>query len=320
MNLQTIVAGIKFNNPLLNASGCRCTTKEQLDILVASQSGGIVTKSATYYAKQGNPKPSQYIVMGESINSIGLENPGVVFYSKYYTETLIPKPFIYSIWPKNGYNAYWMIENCISPQISTIIEINISCPNVVRSEKNIWAMYKDIICGAKYGVNNIKKIYKSKLVWGVKLPPLFYPEDFKKMAKIILNYKPDFITTTNTIPNGLMLDPVKGETLIAPNGGFGGIGGKAIKAIGLANVRQFYELFRKVNVKIDIIGCGGISSATDVLEYIMCGANAVQIGTHFLEYGPKIFAEIEEELRTLLNKRQETIQNLVGKLRIRSSL
>ena len=97
----------------------------------------------------------------------------------------------------------------------------------------------------------------------------------------------------------------------------GGIGGKYIKPIGLSNVRNFYLEFQKENLKIDIIGCGGIETGTDVFEYILCGASAVQIGTQFYKEGTNCFSRLKKELVEIMEKKgYQSLEDFQGKLKI----
>ena len=102
------------------------------------------------------------------------------------------------------------------------------------------------------------------------------------------------------------------EVTIAPKGGLGGIGGDYCKPIALANVRQFYELLKDTD--IDIIGCGGIKSGQDVYEHILCGATAVQIGTHLVKTGTGCFNRILNELKEILDDR--SLDEIRGKLKV----
>ena len=96
----------------------------------------------------------------------------------------------------------------------------------------------------------------------------------------------------------------------------GGIGGKYIKPIGLSNVRNFYLEFQKQNLKIDVIGCGGVTNGLDALEYILCGASAIQIGTQLYQEGTDVFSRIENEMIEWLDtKGINSIGDLKGKLK-----
>ena len=100
--------------------------------------------------------------------------------------------------------------------------------------------------------------------------------------------------------------------------GIGGIGGKYIKPTGLSNVYNFYQEFKKRNLDIKIIGCGGIENGVDAFEYILCGADALQIGTQFYKENTPCFKRICDELSDIMSKKQySTISEFKGKLMIK---
>lgn len=258
---------------IMNASGCLCMSKEELDDLkYNSWLDAIVTKSGTLVERQAHPKPNLYVDTLGSINSIGLSNPGYLFYNMYNYDGL----YIQSLHPFDPNELDEMLNN-----VTNHIELNVSCPNVNRTTINL----------GEY----LKVVEKHKRKIGIKLPVLFYPEQFDDTSSLLLKYRDnvDFITCCNSIPNGLLVDNSNLTTRIVPNNGLGGIGGSYIKPLGLSNVYNFY---RRLGDSIDIIGCGGISTGDDVYDYILCGAKAVQIGTQFLREGVGCFKRIGYEL------------------------
>ena len=124
---------------------------------------------------------------------------------------------------------------------------------------------------------------------------------FQVVANIIKKYPINFITTINSIGNGLVIDIEKEAPVIAPKEGIGGIGGSVVKQTALSNVYNFSKQF--VNTDIKIIGCGGVEKGSDVFEYILAGAAAVQIGTQFYREGCDCFRRIRQELINLMKKK-----------------
>jgi len=148
--------------------------------------------------------------------------------------------------------------------------------------------------------------------WGVKLPAYFDLVHFEQIAKVIKKYPVKFITCINSVGNGLAIDPNTEKPLIKPKGGLGGIGGRYIKYTALANVRMFYQL---LGGKIQVIGVGGIYSGIDAFEFILAGASAIQIGTAFLQKGPRIFGKVQRELCEFIDtKRYKNLADFQGKL------
>ena len=115
---------------------------------------------------------------------------------------------------------------------------------------------------------------------------------------------------------GLIIDGESESTLIKPKDGFGGIGGKYVKPTGLANVRKFYEIFKFHGKNIKIIGCGGVENGMDAFEYILCGAEMVQVGTQYYKEGKKCFKRIEKELGEIMERKgYSDLSEFRGKLK-----
>lgn len=304
--MDTSICGIQLKCPIFNASGCWCTTSDALDSLRDSTSGAILSKSGTITPRSGYTEPRLYIDDNVSINAMGIPNQGYKFYTEY-GNTIHNKPFIQSIYPFSTTELKTMLTD-INSTITTkkLIEINISCPTVYH---NI-----DII---NTYLDTINQLHLDTLILGLKLPPLFESYQFDVVSTLLNQSQVRFITCTNSIPNGLLIDPVLETTRIHPNNGQGGISGKLIKPIALSNVFNFYQ---RLNPLIDIIGCGGIVSGSDVFEYILCGATAVQIGTQLLTEGPKCFTRISNELSAIMKqKNYRTINDFKGLLKIKTS-
>jgi dihydroorotate dehydrogenase (fumarate) len=120
------------------------------------------------------------------------------------------------------------------------------------------------------------------------------------MGKLIRRHGVDFLNMINSVGNGLVVDPEREAVVIKPKGGFGGLGGRIIKPVALANVRAFYKLFQG---KIPIIGTGGVVDGVDAFEHVLCGASAVQIGTVLVEEGLGAFDRLNKELTALLARK-----------------
>ncbi|WP_244325669.1 hypothetical protein [Shewanella aestuarii] len=148
---------------------------------------------------------------------------------------------------------------------------------------------------------------------GIKLAPYFDMSHFIAVANIIKKYPVQFITCINSIGNTLVIDPHTEQPIIKPRGGFGGLCGDDIKPIGLANVRAFRQL---LDDNVQIIGVGGIKTGIDAFEYLLAGADAVQIATCFEKQGPDCFARIEQELSDFMQaKGYRELADAKGKLK-----
>lgn len=150
-------------------------------------------------------------------------------------------------------------------------------------------------------------------MFGVKLPPYLEIDHFKIVSNILKKYPIDFITTINSIGNGLVIDSEKEEAVIKPKEGLGGLGGSIIKPTGLSNVFNFAK--HLLNSDIKIIGVGGIENGTDIFEYFLAGASAVQVGTHFYKKGIMCFSDLKKDLeKIMIDKKYNSIKDYKGKL------
>jgi dihydroorotate dehydrogenase (fumarate) len=277
----------------MNASGALCVTRDELEALGKSGTGAIVTKSMTIESRQGNPTPRYYGFPGGSINSMGLPNLGYRAYAE-----LIPylkrfgKPVIASV-AGLAEEDFPTIAEAINAAQPDLIEVNLSCPNIPGKPQ--------IGYDPETSERVLKKVRRLITVpMGVKLPPYFDPAHHETMGKVVGRCGVDFLNMINSVGNGLVVDPEEETVVIKPKGGFGGLGGRLIKPVALANVRAFHKFFEG---KIPIIGTGGIVEGIDVFEHFLCGASAVQIGTVLVEEGLNVFGRLEAELTAVLARK-----------------
>ena len=277
----------------MNASGALCVTRDELEALGKSGAGAIVTKSMTIESRQGNPTPRYHGFPGGSINSMGLPNLGYRAYAE-----LIPhlkrfgKPVIASV-AGLGEEDFPTIAEAINAAQPDLIEVNLSCPNIPGKPQ--------IGYDPETSERVLKKVRpKVSVPMGVKLPPYFDPAHHEAMGKVLGRCGVDFLNMINSVGNGLVVDPERETVVIKPKGGFGGLGGRLIKPVALANVRAFYKFF---DGKMPIIGTGGIVEGIDVFEHFLCGASAVQIGTVLVEEGLDVFGRLEAELTAVLTRK-----------------
>ena len=273
-----------FRNRLLNASGCLCTTRDELMGLAMSKSGGIVSKSCTLLPRYGNPHPRYYETDTLSINSTGLANNGFWFYSKMgeVIRKNTNKPYIVSVAGiENGDNLK-ILEQIQENENIDFIELNLSCPNIIGKPQ----------IGYDFQATDdlLNKVFEQRtpvsVPIGLKLPPYFDQVHFQSVAEIFDDYNISFLTCVNSLGNGFVFTP-DFKPSIRPKNGYGGVGGSVIKPIGLSNVKHFKELLPDKT----IIGCGGITTIRDACEYLGVGASLVQIGTQLIKTGPRLFEE-----------------------------
>ena len=304
---------LKIDSVVFNASGPRCTSFEELEKIDKSGSRIVLSKSATLESREGNEKPRYYDNYMGSINSMGLPNKGIDYYISLTDK--IKNPYFISI---SGLSLKENIDilNKIfeSKEKPQGIEINLSCPNIVGKCQLAYSFteleeYLKEIFNFEFKENNI--------VVGFKLPPYFEIQHFEVVGKILNEYPVDFITCVNSIGNGLIVNHITDTTYIKPKMGCGGIGGTYLKPTGLSNVWNFYRVFQELNSNIKIIGCGGIKSGVDAYEYILCGANLVQVGTEFYKEGTDCFDRIQVELDNIVKwKKYKSYDDFRGKLKV----
>ena len=302
-NLSCKIGSIKFTNPVFTASGTFGYGNELPDFVDVSNLGAIITKSITYEPREGNPPPRIVETPSGMLNSIGLANIGV---EKFIKEII---PIYHNIGTNiivniagSTINDYIKVLQEIDSVKSDIIgyEINISCPNVEHG-------------GMELGVNAdlssrlIKELRKhtNKLLI-VKLTPNV--TDITKIARAVEDAGADAISAINTVV-GMGIDINKGRPTI--HNTYAGLSGPAIKPIALAMVHKISKA-----VSIPIIGTGGIVNVENVIEFLLAGATAVQIGTaNFRD--PNIGIEIISKLNDYLIKiKIPHYSDLIGKLKL----
>ena len=306
MDLSTNIAGVRLSSCLMNASGARCVTQEELERLGESSAGAIVTKSMTPQSRAGNPEPRYVGFEGGSINSMGLPNLGYAAYAKMIPELRrFGKPIVASI---AGFQMDDFVEiaRTLDEVKPDLLEVNLSCPNIPGKPQIGY----DAEASERL-LNEIRNVVSVPM--GVKLPPYFDPAHHEMLARVLDRVQISFITVINSVGNALVVDPDRESVVIKPKGGFGGLGGGIIKPVALANVRAFWKL---LGDHIPIVGTGGVETGRDVFEHVLCGASAVQIGTALVEEDISVFDRLERELTQWLQRKgYQSLMACRGKLK-----
>ncbi len=301
---STEIAGYRLENCFYNASGAKCMTEAELDDLNNSRAAAIICKSCTWDYRAGNPAPRYYEDTAGSINSMGLPNQGHAFYSDYAAK-VTDKPYFVSVAGLSLEENLQILKVLNPNKRISAIELNLSCPNVPGKPQTGYDFER-----TEYVLEQVFEIIDLPI--GVKLPPYFDIIHFEMMAKILNRFPLSFVTCINSIGNALFIDADSESVVIKPKGGFGGIGGDYVKPTALANVRQFSQRLEN----IDVIACGGVKNGTDAFEHILCGAAAVQIGTQLMREGIKCFDRIDEELKSIMQKKgYKALDDFRGKLK-----
>jgi len=281
-DITTRIGSLVLKNPIMPASG---TFSEELaEVFDLDCLGAHVTKTITRGKRAGNPVPRVCEVNGAMLNSIGIPSKG----AKWFLENTVPfyagydAPLVISISANTADEFARFAEEVSMPGIAAI-EVNISCPNI-EDDGKVFAMRP----GPTGDVIRKMRSATDLPLWA-KLSP--NTGEVVEVAQAAEAAGADALVTANT----MLAMAIDSRTRRARLGnGMGGLSGPALKPITL---RMAYQCARAV--AIPVIGCGGISTIDDVLEYMIAGASAVQVGTAtFISptIMPRLVRELEEEL------------------------
>lgn len=299
VDTRVVLSGITLDNPVIPASGTFGYGREFAEIYDINILGSISFKGTTKDARLGNPLPRIAECPDGLINSVGLQNPGVEAVCREELPNLAKiyqKPLIANI---SGFS----IEEYITcaramdkePQVG-IIEVNVSCPNVHNG-----GMAYGVCADSAAEVTRAVKEVTTKPVY-IKLSPNV--TNIVEIAKACEDAGADGISLINTLL-GMRIDIKTRKPVIANK--MGGFSGPAIFPVAL---RMVYQVANAVN--IPVIGMGGVSSAADVIEMMMAGATAVQVGAANL-VNPYACKEIIEELPALCEELGiEKLADIIG--------
>ncbi len=301
MNLETTVAGVKFKNPVIAASGTFGFGREYNKFYDVGLLGGICSKGLTLKPRLGNPPIRIAETPSGMLNSVGLQNPGV--------EAFIERelPFMLGLGTVIIANAagscesdYVRLVSILSETAVDMIELNISCPNVKAGGMSFGVKPDSV----ENIVRAVRKACKKPLI--VKLTPNV--SNIAENALAAERAGADAISLINTV-TGMAVDFKRRKPVLEV--GHGGLSGPCVKPIALKMVYDCYKA-----VKIPIIGMGGIMTGEDVGEFMLCGASAVEVGTANI-FDPYAALNIVNELTTLLESDKICdIQSLIGGLTV----
>lgn len=265
VDLSVSLSGIRLDNPVIPASGTFGFGREFAEFYDLNLLGSISFKGTTALPRFGNPTPRIAETPSGMLNAVGLQNPGidaVISQELPQLAKLFHKPLIANI---GGFSIEEYRENCrkISEcdQIG-IIEVNISCPNLHCGGKNFGTSAQ----GAAEVTRAVRAVTRKPIY--MKLTPNV--TDIAEIARACEAEGADGVSLINTLL-GMRLDLKTRKPVLANR--TGGLSGPALLPIA---VRMIYEVYDAV--KIPIMGMGGVSSAQDVLELMLAGAAAVQVG------------------------------------------
>jgi dihydroorotate dehydrogenase (NAD+) catalytic subunit len=257
--------GLLLANPVIAASGTFGYGTEYAEIIDIQRLGAIICKGTTLKPRSGNPQPRMVETVGGVLNSIGMENIGVdaLIEEKAPVWAGWSVPIIVNILG-SSIEEYAEIARLLDGVAGVSgIEINISCPNVSAGGMEFGASPK----AAAAATAAVRADTTLPLI--VKLSPNV--TDITEIADAVIEAGADAISLINTL-EGMAIDLASRRPVLGNISG--GLSGPAIKPIALYMV---YQVAREV--RVPVIGCGGIASASDALEFILAGASAIQVGT-----------------------------------------
>jgi dihydroorotate dehydrogenase (NAD+) catalytic subunit len=300
--LAVTAAGIDFQNPVLLAAGTAAYGRELAGVIDLEALGGLVTKAVSVERRHGARAPRVAEFEGGMINAVGLANPGV----DEVRSDHLP-------WLANNLHRAKVLVNVVGNQVEEFAsvvetldespavsgyELNVSCPNVKAGGMEFGAdprSLSDVVSRARRATR--KAIF-------VKLSPTL--QDIGQSAKTAADAGADGISVVNTLP-GLVIDV---ETRKPALGfGTGGVSGPGLLPVGVLATRKVARA-----VQLPVIGIGGISKATDVVQYVIAGASLVAIGTAAMQ-APRLPERIVDDLEAWCSKKGvASLRDLRGSL------
>lgn len=305
VRLAVSVPPLSLRNPILSASGTYGHALEMQHMAPLAGVGGLVSKTVTLRPRPGNPPPRICETEAGFLNSIGLENKGLA----YYVRELLPQlahadtTIVTNIGAERVEEFAELAAALDGEEAVDALEVNLSCPNV-QEGKLPFATDPRMAARVIEGVRAATK----KPIWA-KLSPNV--SRISEMAVAVESAGADAITAVNTVL-GMKVDwRTRKPGLFTVQGGYSGT---AIKPIAL---RCAWECARAV--RVPVIGCGGIVCADDVLEFLVVGCSAVQVGT--ASFGdPGLVGRLAADLEAALAAAGiDDVRTLIGSLRLPSA-
>ncbi|TRO61417.1 dihydroorotate dehydrogenase [Candidatus Bathyarchaeota archaeon] len=297
INISSQIGKLELRNPFILASGTLGISGTMLKHIAQEGAGAVVTKSFSLNAREGYPGPVMTEVTGGFLNSMGLPNPGA---EAMKTEIQEAKksgiPIIASIFGFNE-DEYAQAASFADKAKADALELNVSCPHVEQVGVEI-GLNPELL---KKVTSAVKKSFQGPII--VKLSP--NAQDVVEIAEAAANAGANALTVSNTM-KGIAIDIETRRPILG--GKFGGLSGPALKPIALRCVFQIYE-----KIALPIIGCGGITCCRDVIEFLLAGASAVQIGTAIVYNDIGVFKELAEDLICYMSKHNnQKLEELIG--------
>ena len=301
-DLRTSIGKLELANPVMTASGTFGYGTEFADFVDLEKLGGVIVKGTTLHHREGNPYPRMAETPAGMLNAVGLQNKGV----DYFCEKIYPtiKDYKTNMIVNVSGSA---IEDYVATaeRINALenipaIELNISCPNVKQGGMAFGVTAK----GAEEVVSAVRKAYDKTLI--VKLSPNV--TDITEIARAAEAAGADSVSLINTLL-GMAIDAERRRPVLSTV--TGGMSGPAVKPIAL---RMVWQVAKAVN--IPVVGLGGITNATDAIEFLLAGASAIEVGTaNFMD--PAVTGKIVDGINEYLDRHGfASVRDIIGALEI----
>ena len=296
--LNVSIGGLTLKNPVMTASGTFGYGLEFADFVPLDGIGGIIVKGTTLHPREGNDYPRMAETASGMLNCVGLQNKGVDYFCKHIYPQLLPTggTYIVNVSGSSPEDYAACAARVDALEHIPAIELNISCPNV----KDGGMAFGVTCAGAASVVKAVRQAYHKTLI--VKLSPNV--TDITEIARAVEAEGADAVSLINTLM-GMAVDIEKRQRVLSI--GTGGLSGPAVKPVAL---RMVYQVARAV--KIPVIGLGGIMTAEDAIEFLMCGAAAIEIGTaNFID--PAVTLKVRDGINEWLDQHGcRSVQEIIG--------
>ena len=301
-DLRTSIGKLKLANPVMTASGTFGYGTEFADFVDLNRLGGVIVKGTTLHHREGNPYPRMAETPAGMLNAVGLQNKGVEYFCEHIYPTIkdYKTNMIVNVSGSAIEDYVATAERINALECIPAIELNISCPNVKQGGMAFGVTAK----GAEEVVRAVRAVYDKTLI--VKLSPNV--TDITEIARAAEAAGADSVSLINTLL-GMAIDAERRRPVLSTV--TGGMSGPAVKPIALRMVWQVAKA-----VGIPVVGLGGITNATDAIEFLLAGASAIEVGTaNFMD--PAVTGKIVDGINEYLDRHGfASVKDIIGALEI----
>ena len=300
-DLRTRIGHLDLPSPILTASGCAGSGRELAQFTDVARLGAVITKSVTLEPKAGNPSPRMAETPSGLLSSVGLQGPGLDGFLQRDLPWLLSRGARAFV-SVAGHTAreYGEIASRLSDSAGvTALEVNLGCPDAATAGRP-FAL--DAASAA------VIEAVRARIRYDIPVFAKLSPEvtDIVSVARACVAAGADGLSMINTVP-GMVIDPVTFKPALA--GLAGGLSGPAVRPIAVRCV----WMVREALPDVPIIGCGGVRTGRDALEFLLAGASMVAVGT-VLFHDPSACSRIQRELEEELTARGvDRVSDVIGR-------